>query len=129
MGQYVLKNKYIGLRKERKCVQAVIERNKTLKKQNKVLKKTVKETKKSCKNKIYTESLDYVYYCVFFGFLTINELTAEKHLIVKAAKLNQHESILTSKFGSKDMLLQKRGSVFVSTEDEEVVDSFHPNMI
>ena len=39
------------------------------------------------------------------------------------AKLNQHiysKGILTSKFGSKDMLLWKRVSAFVSTEDENL---------
>ena len=66
------------------------------------------------------ESLDYVYYCVFFGFLTVNELTAEKYLIVKAAKINQHKGILTSEFGTKDMFLWKRNSSFVSTEDENL---------
>ena len=47
-----------------------------------------------------TESLDYIYY--FF------KMTTERHLIMGAAKLNQHiyfKGILTSKFGSKDMLL------------------------
>ena len=53
--------------------------------------------------------------------LTVKELNAEKHFIIWAAKLNQHvyyKDILTSKFGSKDMMLWKRGSSFVFTEDE-----------
>ena len=59
------------------------------------------------------QSLDCAYYCVFFDFLT-----AERYLIWGIAKLNQHKGILTSKFGSKDMLLWKRGSAFVPTEDK-----------
>ena len=42
------------------------------------------------------------------NFLTVNELNTERHLIVQATKLNQHiyfKGNLTSKFGSKDMLL------------------------
>ena len=65
---------------------------------------------------MYTESLDNVYYCAF-SFLIIIELTAERHLIVGTAKPNKHKGILTSKFESKDVLLWKRGSVFVSTDD------------
>lgn len=34
------------------------------------------------------QSLDYVNYHVFFEVLTVNELTAGRHLIVGAAKLN-----------------------------------------
>lgn len=44
------------------------------------------------------------------NFLAANELT---NLIVQAAKLNQlitFKGILASKFGSKDVLLWKRGS-------------------
>ena len=54
-----------------------------------------------------------MYTIVFsLNFLTVNELTAERHLIIRAAKLNQHKGILkTSKFGSKDMLLWNRGYV------------------
>ena len=55
-------------------------------------------------------------------FLTMNELSTKRHFIVWAAKLNQHvyyKSIMTSKFGSKDMLLWKRG-YFVFTEDENL---------
>ena len=71
-----------------------------------------------------SESLDSVYYCVFFEFfLTVKELSTERYFIVWAAKLNQHvyykgKGILSSKFGSKDMLLWKRD--FVSTEDENL---------
>ena len=51
-------------------------------------------------------------YIVFsFGFLT-----GERHLILGTAK----KGILTLKYGSKDLLLWKRGSVFVSTEDENL---------
>ncbi|KAL6083885.1 hypothetical protein STEG23_030461, partial [Scotinomys teguina] len=47
----------------------------------------------------------------------------ERHLIVKATQLNQHvyfKAILISKFQSKDMVLRKRGFLFVSTEDENL---------
>ena len=57
------------------------------------------------------------------NFLTVNKLSKERHFIVQAAKLNQHihfKGILTSKSGSKDMLLWKRSSAFVSTEDENL---------
>ena len=57
-----------------------------------------------------------------FNFLTVNELTAERQWIAKAAKLNQHryfEGILILKFVSKDLLLWK-SSAFVSTEDENL---------
>ena len=49
-------------------------------------------------------------------------LTAEI-LILSIAKLNKYiyfKGILISKYGSKDMLLWKRGSYFVSTEDENL---------
>ena len=62
----------------------------------------------------------WIMYIVFsLNFLTVKELSTEKHFIVWAAKLNQHryfKGIMTLKFGSKDMLLWKRGSSFVSTE-------------
>ena len=57
------------------------------------------------------------------NFLTVSELSTERHFIVWAAKLNQHtyhKGILTSGFESKDMLLWKRGSAFISTEDENL---------
>ena len=41
----------------------------------------------------------------FIIVFPLNILTAERHLILGAAKLNQHKGILTSNFGSKDMLL------------------------
>ena len=47
------------------------------------------------------------------------ELSTERHFIVWADKLNHHiyfKGILTSEFGSKDMLIWKRGSAFLSTE-------------
>ena len=54
----------------------------------------------------------WIIYIVFsFGFLT-----GERHLITGTAK----KGILTLNYGSKDMLLWKRGSVFVSTEDENL---------
>ena len=62
-----------------------------------------------------------MYTIVFsLNFLTVNELTTERHLIVGAAKLNWHKGILTSKFGYNLMLLWKRGSAFVSTDDEKL---------
>ena len=53
-------------------------------------------------------------------FFTTNELTTERHFIVGTAKLNQHKGTLTSKFGSKNMLIWKRDPAFVSTEDEKL---------
>ena len=44
------------------------------------------------------------------NFLTVNELSTERHFIVWATKLNQilyYKGIMTSKFGYKDMLLWK----------------------
>ena len=41
------------------------------------------------------------------NYLTVNELNTERHFIVWVAKLNQYVyyiGIMTSKFGSKDML-------------------------
>ena len=64
----------------------------------------------------------WILYIVFsLKFLTVKELSTERHLIIWAAKLNQngyHKGTITSKFGSKDMMLWKRGSSFVFTEDE-----------
>ena len=57
-----------------------------------------------------------------FNFLTVNELTAERQWVAKAAKLNQHiyfKGILILKYVSKDLLLWK-SSAFVSTEDENL---------
>ena len=45
------------------------------------------------------------------------------HLILYTAKLKQHthfKGIMTSEIGTKDMLLWKRDSSFVSTEDENL---------
>ena len=70
-----------------------------------------------------TQSLDYVCYVFSLNFLTVNEIAAKRHLIVGAAKLNQHiyfKSILISKFESKDVLLWKRDSGFASTQDENL---------
>ena len=60
----------------------------------------------------------WIMYIIVFS---LNFLTAERHLILGTAKLNQHtyfKDFLTSKFGSKDMLLWKRD--FVSTEDDNL---------
>ena len=57
------------------------------------------------------------------NFLTVKELSTERHFIVWAAKLNQHicsKGILILKFKSRDMLLWKRGFSFVFTEDENL---------
>ena len=54
------------------------------------------------------------------NFLTVKELSTERHFTVWTVKLNQHKGILTSNFESKDMLLWKRDSVFISTEDENL---------
>ena len=54
------------------------------------------------------------------NFLTIKELSTERHFIVWAAKINQHiyfKGILISEYGSKNMLLC---TSFVSTEDENL---------
>ncbi len=52
-------------------------------------------------------------------FLTVKELSTERHFIIWAAKWNQngYKGITISKFGSKDMMLWK-GSSFVFTEDQ-----------
>ena len=57
------------------------------------------------------------------NFLTVKELSTERHFIVCSAKLNQHvyyKYIKTSKFGSKDMVLWNKGASLVSTEDENL---------
>ena len=63
----------------------------------------------------------WIMYIVFsLKFLTVKELSTERHFIIWAAKLNQngfHKGIMTSKFGSKNMMLW-RGSSFVFTENE-----------
>ena len=65
-----------------------------------------------------------MYIIVFsLNFLTLNELSTERHFIVWAAKISPHicfKGILISKFGFKDTLLWKRGSAFVSTEDRNL---------
>ena len=70
----------------------------------------------------YSQRLWIMYSIVFsLNCLTVKELSTERYFIVWAAKLNQHtcsKGIMTSKFGSKDLLLWKRGSAFVSTEDK-----------
>ena len=67
----------------------------------------------------------WILYIIVFAlhFLTVKELSTERHFIVWSAKLNQHgyyKGIMTSKFGSKDMMPWKRGSSFVFTEDENL---------
>ena len=61
-------------------------------------------------------------YTVFsLKFLTVKDLNTERLFIVWAAKINQdiyYKAILTSEFGSKNIILWKRGSSFVFTEDE-----------
>ena len=45
---------------------------------------------------------------LFLIFLTEKELSTERYLIIWAAKLNQHvyyKGIMTSEFGSKDIML------------------------
>ena len=65
-----------------------------------------------------------MYTIVFsLNFLTVNELSTERHFLVQTAKLNQHiylKGILTLKFEFKVMLLWIKGSTFVSTEDESL---------
>ena len=64
----------------------------------------------------------WILYIVFsLKFLTVKELITERHFIIWAAKLNQngyHKGIMISEFGAKNMMLWKRGSSFVFTEDE-----------
>ena len=65
----------------------------------------------------------WIMYIVFsLKFLTVKELNTERHSIVWSARLNHHiycyKGIVTSEFGSKDMILWKRDSSFVFTEDE-----------
>ena len=50
-----------------------------------------------------------IMYTIVFSlnFLSVKELSTERHFIVWAVKLNQHvyyKGILSSKFGSKDMV-------------------------
>ena len=53
-------------------------------------------------------------------FLTVKELSTERHLTIWAGKANQHvyyKSILTSKFGSKNIMPWKSGSSFVFIDE------------
>ena len=70
----------------------------------------------------YTQRIWIMYIIVFsLKFSTVKEIRTKRHFIVWAANLNQHIcGILNSKFGSKNMLLWKRGSTFVSTGDENL---------
>ena len=64
-----------------------------------------------------------MYIMFSLNYLTVKELSIERQFIVWAAKLNQpiyFKSILTPKFGSKYLLLWKRGAAFVSIEDENL---------
>lgn len=64
----------------------------------------------------------WIMYFVVFSliFLTVKELSTERHFIIWAARLDQngHLNGMTSGFGSKNMMLWKRVSSFVFTEDE-----------
>ena len=64
----------------------------------------------------------WIMYIMFsLKFLTVKELNTKRHFIVWAAMLIQHvyyKAILISEFGSKNMMLWKRGSSYVFTEDE-----------
>ena len=63
----------------------------------------------------------WIMYIVFsLKFLTVKELSTERHFIIWAAKLDQngYHKGMTSEFGSKNMMLWKGGSSFVFTEDE-----------
>ena len=72
----------------------------------------------------YKQRVWIMYNTVFsLSYLTVKELSTEEHFIIWTAKLNQHiyfKGILISKFKSKDLLLWKRDSSFVSTEDENL---------
>ena len=48
-----------------------------------------------------------MYIVLSLKFLAVKELSTERHFIIWAAKLNQNEykGIMTSEFGSKDMIL------------------------
>ena len=59
----------------------------------------------------------WIMYIIVFSF---NFLDCRETFYSEAVKVNQHKGILTSKFGSKDMLLWKRGSAFVSTGNESL---------
>ena len=72
----------------------------------------------------YTQRVCIMYIIVSsMNFLTLKELRTERRFIVWSAKQNQvhyYKGILTSEFGSKDMLLWKTRSSFVSTENENL---------
>ena len=57
---------------------------------------------------------------LYLNFLTVNELSTERHFIIWTAKHVYYKGIKTSKFRSKDMLLWKRVSSLVSAEDENL---------
>ena len=63
----------------------------------------------------------WILYIVFsLKFLTVKELSTARHFIIWTAKLNQnghHKGIMTSEFGSKNIMLWKSSS-FVFTDDE-----------
>ena len=55
-------------------------------------------------------------YVIMLIVLSFVFWTGERHLILGTAK----KGILTLKYGPKDLMLWKRGSAFVSTEDENL---------
>ena len=60
----------------------------------------------------HTQRVWIMYIIVFYYYLTVKELSTERHFIIWAVKINQHicsKGIMTSKFVSKDVLLWKRG--------------------
>lgn len=52
-------------------------------------------------------------YIIVLSVLSFVSWTRERHLILKTAK----RGIFTSKYGPKDLMLSKRASAFVSTEE------------
>ena len=76
----------------RKRIETVIKRSKWFFKKVKSFKrqsvycprlKGVSKENKPCKYGIYTESLEYEYYFVFFEFLTLKELRTKRHFLVQ----------------------------------------------
>ena len=72
----------------------------------------------------YTQRVWIMYIIVLsLNFLTVKKLSTKRHFIIWTAKLNQHiyfKGIMTSEFGSKNLLLWKRGSSFVYTEGKPI---------
>ena len=63
----------------------------------------------------------WIMYIIMFhlNFLTVKE-QVQRDISLYGLLSYQHKGILTLKFESKDMLLWKRDSSFVSTEDENL---------